>query len=93
MGMRGRPQSGEAYCYERRQVSLDVNTWTDLDIAAKARGQSTPRMLRQLIEVIVHDGLIDAIIDDGHERNPPRPPRPAPASLASLAPRLIGSLG
>jgi hypothetical protein len=85
-----RPRTGEAYCYERRQVSLDVNTWTDLDLAAKARGQSTPRMLRQLIEVIVHDNLIDAIIDDGHER---KPPRPAPASLASLAPRLLASVG
>jgi hypothetical protein len=90
--------TGEGHFYERRQISLDVNDWTDIDEVAKARGQTAPRMLRELIEIILHDGLIDAIFDDDgeHKRHKqhkavlPLPPTPSVLS-AAFAPRLIAT--
>jgi hypothetical protein len=102
--MKTRPRTGEAFCYERRQLSLDCNDWQDLDELAKARGQQTMKMLRELIEIIVHDNLVSAIFDDGkHERRPDNesklsinsetaPSLPALSFPMALSPRLFGTL-
>jgi hypothetical protein len=79
--------SGEARFYERRQLSLDVCDWQDIDEMAKARGQSSMKMLRELIEIVLHDNLADAIFDDGSETK-----RKHLSPLVMMGPRLQARL-
>ena len=59
LGIRLRPPS-----IESRRIKLPAATWLSLKAAAVERGLTPARLAKLLIDVILKDALIDAVIDD-----------------------------
>ena len=55
---------------ERRHVWASIHTWAALDEAAEVRGVRSGTLLRRIIETVIGDKLICAVLDDRDEREP-----------------------
>jgi hypothetical protein len=48
-------------------LRLEKDVWDKLSAAAARRGISRRKLVRKIITTIVHDGLFNAVLDDGVE--------------------------
>ena len=64
---------------------MSPEAWRDLQLAAADRGTRPGRLGRLVIETVVYDKLIDAIIDDAPPKKHQMATQPNPQWAAALA--------
>lgn len=84
LGLKLKPQS-----VAHRRVRLPVSTWQKLKVAADAYNLTVVKLNAMLIETIVRDGLVGAVLDCPPARpKPTATPRPLIISTPSPPPQL-----